>query len=415
MAEHAQVPVPLGSPSFCHHAEVMEGFTRLFKIFQLPHPFLRQSLFASLLIENAIVLLSGTYGTGKTQLVQLIRKVCFSDQGEETPFALETCHQDLTAFDVLYHLDLAELQAGREVVHPKPMVVARLKFLNEIQRASPGLFNALLPLLAERRVVYREQEFQAPSFVCIMDRNPFDAGSSEIPEAFLDRIDYSFEIPAAHLQESLCIQKLRRTPGGYHWGAIDDLADPILSIGRLERVWADVRLVEIPRRTSLLAGMLTDSFRLCISTERSIARPEYDLACHDCQFQGEVCSHLLKVPGMRLDNSLLRLAQALAWMDKRRHAGDQDILKALPWCLPHRLALRPEELRKQPSEQAWIQEVALAEILRPKLPFWERAIHALASGNEGQLIQLAENDLIVRELLLLLRKEKRLGRRRKTG
>ena len=265
-AEPASRPhpsAPIGCPTFCHRQAVLGGRDRLFDVFQLPDPIIRRSLFASLLVENGIVLLTGTYGTGKTQFVHLVRKLFFSDGNGGYEYDYETCHQELTAFDVLYHLDLAELQRGREVVHPKRMLTARLKFLNEIQRANASFFNSLLPLLSERRVTYRDVEWAVPDFLCVMDRNPLDSGSSEVPEAFLDRVDFSFEIPAIHLEEHLRLQELRRRPGGFHWGGLDELTDGAIVFPQLRAVWEDVKRVDIPmpRRSTATIGCLARIWR----------------------------------------------------------------------------------------------------------------------------------------------------------
>jgi MoxR-like ATPase len=334
--------------------------------------------------------------------VHLVRKLLFGDGKGGYEYDYESCHQELTAFDVLYHLDLAELQKGHEVVHEKKMIRARLKFLNEIQRANTGFFNALLPLLSEHRVTYRDHEFEVPDFVCIMDRNPLDAGSSEIPEAFLDRIDFNFEVPAIHLSEHLKLQDLRRREGGVHWGGLDEMVEAELTFPQLAEVWADVKRVDIPRRAALLSGMVSDAFRLCIVTERSTARMDFDLNCADCEFNGEICAHLLKVPGQRVTNSLLRLAQALAWLDGKPAVEDEHLFAALPFCLSHRLALRPEELRKQPSEQAWVQETALREILEPRRTTWSRALELMDKGDAEGVQALGARDLVVRELALLM-------------
>ena len=146
----ADTPAPSLSfnPTFCHHEQLSLAERMIFGVFQMADPAIRRSLFASLLVENGTILLSGTYGTGKTQLVHLIRTILFSDDAGGFLYDYETCHQELTAFDVLYHLDLAELQRGREVVHPKAMVSARLKFITEIQRASasPPSTKRLVPV-----------------------------------------------------------------------------------------------------------------------------------------------------------------------------------------------------------------------------------------------------------------------------
>jgi MoxR-like ATPase len=249
-------------------------------------------------------------------------------------------------------------------------------------------------------------EFEVPDFVCVMDRNPLDTGSSEIPEAFLDRVDFSFDVPAVHLDEMMTLLRLRRGEAGYHWGGLAEMADSVLTFDQLAEVWDDVKRIDIPKRPALLAGMLGDAFRLCIATERSTARMDFDLDCSNCQFNGEVCSHVLKVPGMRVTTSTLRLAQALAWLDGATALTEDHIVEALPASLAHRLAIRPEELRKKPSEHTWVEEVAMDEILRPKLAFWARALEAYEAGDSEALRALSgseagHRDLVVRQLLLM--------------
>ena len=387
-------------PRFPHCDRAEETLRQIFRVFQLPDPAVRRALFAALLVENSVTLLSGAWGVGKTQLVRLIRKAVFSDGHGGFLFDAETCHQDLTAFDALYHLDLAALQNGREVVHPKAMVTARFKFFNEIQRAGTAFFNALLPLFAERRITYRDHEFDVPAFVCFMDRNPHDAGSSEVPEAFLDRIDFGFEIPAIHLSGIMDLQRIRRVQDGYHWGDLEDLVEPVMEFSQLLDIWEDVKRIEIPERIEHFCAMLTETLRLCIVTERSTARVDFDLECETCQFHGEICSHILKVPGQRIGNSTLRLSQALAWLDREEQVREAHVLAAFPWCVAHRLHIRPEELRRSPSAMTWVREVALGEIITPRLPRWSQALDALEPPDADTLASLGENDLAVRALHL---------------
>jgi len=387
-------------PTFCYRSDLLDAREQLFELFQLSDPEIQRGLFASLLVRNSLVLLSGTYGTGKTQLVRLVAELLFGGE-EGGAFAYETCHQDLTVLDALYHLDLAKLQQGKEVVHPKDILSARLKFFNEIQRANSSFFNALLPLFAEQRVTYRDTVFESPDFVCFLDRNPEDATSGEIPGAFLDRVDYSFDIPVTHLGGIMELQETRQQADGHHWDGLEELADPALTLEQLEATWADVERVEIPRRMLLFGGMLTDSLRLCIAADRSTARPDYDLGCDTCRFQGEICSHLLSIPGQRISDSMFKLAQALAWLDEEEKVQTGHLMSAFPWCFSHRLNLRPEHRRETPSDQHWVRNVALDQMLRPKLPKWNEAIDAYQDGDLETLDELGENDLVIRELQVM--------------
>ena len=96
------------------------------------------------------------------------------------------------------------------------------------------------------------------------------------------------------------------------------------------------------------------------------------------------------------------LAQALAWLEGRSEALEEDVFASLAWSLPHRLAIRPEELRKSPNEQAWIEDFALAQVLTPRRAYWDRALAAFDAADHTELEKLGLNDLVVRELALLL-------------
>jgi MoxR-like ATPase len=245
---------------------------------------------------------------------------------------------------------------------------------------------ALLPFFAEYRITYRDYVFEIPDSICIMDRNPQDASSGEIPE-FLDRINYSFDIPAIHLDEMMTLQDIRRRGDDYHWGDLEDLVDPVVTFDQLSEVWDDVERVDISRRARMLGDMLTDTLRLCIVTDRSTACNDFDLECEKCQFYGEIRSHLLKIPGERITNSMFRLAQALAWLDGDTEVGT--LLSAFPWSFTHRRARRP------------VSSIGCATPPSPTCSGPSDALSAYEEGDLETLEELGENDLIVRELRVM--------------
>jgi MoxR-like ATPase len=387
------------TPVFRHRDNYTQGLEQVFSLLQAPGE-TQAAVASALLVRNGIILLSGSYGTGKTQLVNLIKKTFFCDDNGGYDFDYETCHQDLTAFDVLYHLDLAELGRGREVVHPKNFVLARLKFLNEIQRANPSLYNALLPLLSERTITYRDMVFSSPNFVLLMDQNPHDEASSEIPRAFYDRIDFIINLAAIELDDSRRLFHSRRQKDGIEWDTLENIAPKgVMKASEMEEIWKDVILVGIGEKEFLKAYFLLRSFSVCHKTDRSTTGKGYVLDCESCKYKAEVCRHVIQVPGQRALNSILKLSQARAWLAGRDRIVFDDLRFALPYSMAHRLIIKREELVAFENGFEWLKKRALDEILQNKFESWDEAADRFLRGQPGKTKSAAKEDLVLRELL----------------
>ena len=388
-------------PVFVHRDAILEGVDWIFSYFQAPDIVVQNLITSSLLVKNAVVLLSGTYGTGKNQLVGLIRQSFFQSDNNDYDAWKISCVQDLTPHDILYNLDLGLLQKGQEHVTPRPLVSARLKYINEVQRAAPLVHNALLSLLSEREISYRNQVFPSPDFLCYLDRNPEDEGSSPIPRAFLDRVDYSIEIPAISFDGALSLQSRKMSTGIADWGELSSRIPSRLSALQMAEVWDDVVKVAIPRNVLALANMVGFSFRVCIVVDRTVAHPDFRLDCSRCEFKAEICSHLEgSPPAYRFIESGLKVAQARSWLEGRRVVEEEDFLFSLPFILGHRIHPRSDLLASYAHSQQWIMEDAWKTI-RNKIPTWHRAIAAWQKrGREDLrlLHDLGQRDLVVREL-----------------
>jgi len=175
--------------------------------------------------------------------------------------------------------------------------------------------------------------------------------------------------------------------------------DSVLLSEQMDEIWKDVVKVRVPRKELLLANMLIGSFSTCVKTDRSTIGKSYLLDCESCKYKGEVCSHLLQVPGFRSINSTIKLSQARAWISKRTEITFEDLLFALPYTLAHRLQIKREELALIENPFMWVKQKALGELLNTKYDSWDEAIDAYEKKDYDKIQSLAKENLVVSNLI----------------
>ena len=390
-------------PSWDLHQPYCRAVSHLLGCYRAADRTTEDFLSSVLLVEDASVLLSGIFGTGKTQLVHLIRKIFFSEKNATGhDFGDVTCHQEQTPFEVNFHLDLGKYSQGEEVVHPRAIVTSRLKFVNEIQRASPSVCNGLLSLLSEKFVLHRDQRIESPSYLCFLDRNPVDSGSSEIPGAFMDRIDYSVTLSRPRTRDLMKIQEQMENSGGDFARKLSELdIREHFCAEDMEELWRDVSRVELQVREQALITLTASYFQACIYTDRSLVSPEHKLPCSTCTYRAEVCSKLKTIPGVRFVMSTIRLAKAHAWLRRSPIVEPEDIFWCLPFVLSHRVMLQADVEQAVINIEDWVKQVCYGDLIQPKLKRWQQAIHIKEQYPERlhELESFAKQDLALREYL----------------
>jgi len=128
----------------------------------------------------------GKYNDTKSILEEMLREI-----------GVAKIDYEKRADEVLYGIEIRqatkqnELRGVEESTYefepvPRPIVTQPVKFFNEANRSQAGVEDAVLGLIAERKVEYRGRSFDSPSFVAWMDTNPHQKGNDL---AFIDRID----------------------------------------------------------------------------------------------------------------------------------------------------------------------------------------------------------------------------------
>ncbi len=195
------------------------------------------------LVRNGKFLLLGPYGYGKSLYAYLVGRVVFGLEMEE--MAVVNLMNELTIYDVFFHVDVGALMKGEEVVEPRNIITSPFKFVNELQRGNSRIYNALLGLMAEGEIRLRERMFRTPDYLMILDANPFDAASTEIPRALLDRITGSFTMRSLEPEGMMKVMDMKS------WDPRGD-ARPILGVDEMRKIWEEVEAVEVPRAVKTL-------------------------------------------------------------------------------------------------------------------------------------------------------------------
>lgn len=389
-------------PEFKYRDQYLQGINCVFTQFQPPTKEVQTLLTHVLLARNTSTLIKGPCGTGKTRLVQTIAQTLFfNSELNEPDFGQVSCSQDKTPSDVIYRHHLGELMKGNEIVSPRRLVTRRLKFINEVTRANHMTFNELLSLLSEYQVKFRDLVFSSPDFVCLMDANPNDAGSSKIPQAFMDRIDFAISIPTASFGGIVNLFDVIDSTNGLEWDLQGDSIQSALTAQQMEEIWKDVARVAVPLKIRLFCALISSYFQQCIKADRSKITSDFQLGCHDCQYRSEACAKLTEVPGIRYIKSLVKLAQAKAWIRGESEIAVEDILYGLPYTLGHRLKVKEELVKLYENPEEWIKRDLYPASIRSKVPRWLQAIDAYhgVEGKDNVDELTAMRDLAIDEML----------------
>ncbi len=383
-------------PSFIHHEEYTKGLERVFSLF-LARDDVKRFLSAVLIIKNAKAFLSGGYGSGKNTFVEIAAKTFFGDD-----IGVVRCHQELTTFDILWNINITRTLEGKaNAVTPRPLIIAPFKYLNEVQRLNTQCQNALLNVLTDKTIAFGDTVAETPDYVCFLDRNPHDIGTQGMVKALLDRIDFYLDVEYLGMKHSL--ELLGTKFKGKQVDDLRNLAEPVLNASQMTEIWHDVEKVNISEENMMKVSMTSMLLRKCIKVERSTTSARYRVICEGCPYNGQPCSKQERPVGQRWVDSLIKLAKACAWLDKRTEVAFEDLLWGVPRVLPHRLELKQNIFVKFANENEWVTKDFLP-MVDSKLSMWDEAIPAFREAMKGNarafenLKVHAEKCLAVREL-----------------
>ena len=276
-------------------------------------------------------LLEGVPGIAKTLIVKTLGRLLGlgSQRVQATP--------DLMPADIL---GTTVLRPGTDsfTFHAGP-VFTDLLLVDEINRMPPRTQAALLECMEERQVTIDGTRRPLPPwFTVFATQNPVDfEGTYPLPEAQLDR--FLMKIRVAYPTETEELQILERHHAGSGAGLLDDTSLSPIPDGMLDAARSEVRSIRIEPE---LYGYIL-----------ALARRTREWPT------------LLLGASPRAAISVMRVAQAAAAFDGRDYLVPDDVKRAIPPVLRHRVMLKPEaELEGFDADRVLTDVVAAVPVPR---------------------------------------------------
>ncbi len=256
------------------------------------------------LLAEGHVLLEDVPGVGKTTIAKALA------DSVSLSFARIQCTPDTMPSDIT-GVSIYDSKKAEFSVIPGP-VVSNIVLADELNRTSPKTQSALLEVMEEHRVTIDGKAIEVPQpFMVIGTQNPVDmAGTYPLPEAQLDRF------------------MIRLSVGYPDTKASEDMAERFL-LGQLheetESVLSGKEILDM--RKGVASVSVKDNLRSYAVNIVDATRNKAEIAV------GASPRALL---------SMLRCAQAIAYLADRDYCIPEDITDAAKLTLPHRLILTGE-------------------------------------------------------------------------
>jgi MoxR-like ATPase len=330
----------------------------------------------TLMISGRMLIIGGV-GRGKTSLATLMGMLVGYSH-EELRKAIQHGHPQLTTAELLgapLPSDLVRATSLSEVrVSWRRWIEQRVKIIDEYNRIPTKTQSALLSLLSEGYAEAFEQTVSAGQAAWFLTAND-DIGGGTFPviDALRDRIEIVSRctpVTSSLLQD--LANQIISSPSDFV------PADIILTDEDLRAIQRDIESVPASEEALDLVGSFLAHLDFCRQASRRIEYMSKDTirlagrrigqVCNeDCPLDKRVhvCTQVDGGVSIRVFQSLIRYAKALAYFRQKREATIEDFAAMMPWVLN-------EKVRPNPSS-AFFQEIDNAHFLIDQISWINQA------------------------------------------
>ena len=289
------------------------------------------------MLARGHALLEGPPGVAKTLMCKTVAKA-FGLTFRRIQFTPDLMPADITGTNVI----LDDPESGRRCFefHQGP-IFANIVLADEINRATPKTQSALLEAMQEQQVTVGGESHALPRpFFVLATQNPIELqGTYPLPEAQLDRFCTKLLIPYPNQLEEI----LKRTTGEQEQ-TTDDVRD----------VMGGDDMVRFQQLTRLV--LLADELNRYVVRVVKATHPE--ILPESSGRKIDVAQRFLRYGcSPRGAQSVILCAKAYALMAGRANVSSDDLRRAFPLALRHRLILNFEAEAARKTADEIIQEI----------------------------------------------------------
>ncbi len=285
------------------------------------------------ILSRGHILLEGLPGVGKTAMIKALGQI-LRLEFRRVQFTPDLMPSDILGTHILRDTPPASgYPGGREMTFQSGPVFTNILLADEINRASPKTQSALLEAMQERSVTLLGQTRMLPDpFFVLASQNPIELeGTYPLPEAQLDRFLFKLAVSdvSVDVLDRIISTRRRGEP---------PLPSTSLSREELQGLFGVMERVYLPRAVSRYISRLV-----------AASHPGSPEAT------AEVANYVTYGASPRAAIAIAEAARAFALISGRPSVGFEDVRRAAPAALNHRLILNYKARFDQVGELAVVR------------------------------------------------------------